>query len=83
LIEAGAGNSHRPVTAHSQNAATPVGIALDRYGPRRVQSVLLLVAAIGAALFGAAHTLAGFTVGRALIGLGVAVGLIAGSRWLF
>src|SRR6516225_10049828 len=58
----------------------PVGIALDRYGPRRVQSVLLLVAAIGAALFGAAHTLAGFTIGRALIGLGVAAALIAGLK---
>jgi sugar phosphate permease len=26
----------------------PVGVALDRYGPRRVQGVLLVVAAIGA-----------------------------------
>src|SRR6516164_5540559 len=58
----------------------PVGIALDRYGPRRVQSVLLLVAALGAALFGAAHTLAGFTIGRALIGSGVAAALIAGLK---
>ena len=32
----------------------PVGIALDRYGPRRVQGVLLVVAAIGAAVFGIA-----------------------------
>ena len=58
----------------------PAGIALDRYGPRRVQSVLLLVAAIGAALFGATHTLAGFAIGRALIGLGVAAALIAGLK---
>jgi sugar phosphate permease len=56
----------------------PLGVALDRYGPRRVQGVLLLVAAIGAALFGSAQTLAGFIIGRALIGLGVAAALFAG-----
>jgi hypothetical protein len=57
-----------------------LGVALDRYGPRRVQGVLLLVAAIGAALFGSAQTLAGFIIGRALIGLGVAAALIAGLK---
>ena len=58
----------------------PLGVALDRYGPRRVQGVLLLVAAIGAALFGMAHSLAAFLVGRALIGLGVSAALIAGLK---
>ena len=29
----------------------PVGILLDRYGPRRVEPVLLAIAAAGAALF--------------------------------
>jgi MFS family permease len=58
----------------------PVGVALDRYGPRRVQGTLLLVAAIGAALFGTTQTLAGFIIGRALIGLGVAAALIAGLK---
>ena len=58
----------------------PVGIALDRFGPRRVQSGLLLVAAIGAGLFGAAHSLTGFIIGRALIGLGVSAALIAGLK---
>ena len=28
------------------------GVALDRYGPRRVQATLLIVAALGSALFG-------------------------------
>ena len=32
-------------------AQIPVGILLDRFGPRRVQSVLLLVAAVGSTLF--------------------------------
>ena len=58
----------------------PVGIALDRYGPRRVQGTLLLVAAVGAASFGVAQTLTGFIIGRALIGLGVAAALIAGLK---
>jgi MFS family permease len=58
----------------------PVGIMLDRYGPRRVQSVLLLVAAAGAAIFAAAHDLLMLIVGRALIGFGVAAALISGLK---
>ncbi len=58
----------------------PVGVALDRYGPRRVQGVLLLAAAVGAAVFGAAHSAAGLALGRALIGLGVAGSLISGLK---
>jgi MFS family permease len=58
----------------------PVGLALDRYGPRRVQGTLLLVAAIGAVIFSNAHSLAELSIGRALIGAGVAAGLIAGLK---
>src|SRR4029078_2417268 len=58
----------------------PIGIALDRYGPRRVQAGLLLVAAIGAGIFSTAHSLAGLAIARALIGAGVAAGLIAGLK---
>ena len=32
-------------------AQIPIGMLLDRYGPRRVQSALLLVAAVGSAMF--------------------------------
>ena len=60
----------------------PIGVALDRYGPRRVQAALLLVAAVGAALFGSAHSLAALILGRALIGFGVAGALIAGLKAL-
>jgi len=60
----------------------PIGVALDRYGPRRVQSALLLAAAAGAALFGSAHSLVALIVGRALIGFGVAGALIAGLKAL-
>jgi len=55
----------------------PVGILLDRYGPRRVEPVLLAVAASGAALFALSHSLAGLTIGRAVIGAGVCACLMA------
>lgn len=64
----------------------PLGLLLDRYGPRRVQAGLMLVAASGAALFGLSEGLVGLTVGRALIGIGVSGGLMASfkaiSLWL-
>lgn len=50
----------------------PLGVYLDRLGPRRVQAVLLLVAAAGGALFAIGDGFAALSVGRALIGLGVA-----------
>jgi predicted MFS family arabinose efflux permease len=49
----------------------PVGIALDRYGPRKVQLVLLLVAAAGALLFAKGVSFAQLVLARALIGLGL------------
>lgn len=49
----------------------PLGILLDRYGPRRVNATLLTVAASGAALFGLAPSLSALILARALIGLGV------------
>jgi len=55
----------------------PCGILLDRYGPRRVEPVLLVAAALGAVAFAASDTLAGLTAARALIGAGVAVCLMA------
>jgi MFS family permease len=55
----------------------PCGVLLDRYGPRRVEPVLLVFAAIGAAAFAAADTLPALTSARALIGAGVAVCLMA------
>jgi MFS family permease len=55
----------------------PAGILLDRYGPRRIEPVLLVVAALGAFAFAAADTLAGLTFARALIGAGVSVCLMA------
>jgi MFS family permease len=63
-------------------AQIPVGILLDRYGPRRVQSALLAAVAAGAALFAAADNFWLLLAGRALIGLGVAAALTAGMKAL-
>lgn len=49
----------------------PVGIALDRYGPRQVQLVLMLVAAMGTLLFAKGESFAQLVCARALIGLGL------------
>jgi len=60
----------------------PLGIALDRFGPRRVQTVLLLIAATGAALFGMGNSMAELVAGRTLIGLGVAAGLMGALKMI-
>lgn len=66
-------------------AQLPLGILLDRYGPRRVEALLLLFAAAGALLFARATTLGELMLGRGLIGLGVAACLMAAfkafSQW--
>lgn len=66
-------------------AQIPVGIALDRYGPRRVEAALLTVAAAGALLFALGDSLTQLALARGLIGLGVSACLMAGlkafSQW--
>jgi MFS family permease len=49
----------------------PLGVLLDRYGPRRVLAALLCIAALGALVFALAQDFVMLSVGRALIGLGV------------
>jgi MFS family permease len=63
-------------------AQIPIGILLDRYGPRRVQSALLVVAAVGSTLFAVSDHFLMLLVGRALIGLGVASAMTAGLKAL-
>ncbi len=63
-------------------AQIPIGVLLDRYGPRRIQSALLVVAAAGAALFAASDDFMVLLAGRALIGLGVAAALTSGLKAL-
>ncbi len=54
----------------------PLGILLDRYGPRRVEAVLLLVCAAGCAVFAGSQSLTGLVAGRAMIGLGTSACLM-------
>ncbi|TQK07010.1 MFS transporter [Herbaspirillum sp. SJZ107] len=49
----------------------PVGIALDRYGPRKVQLVLMLLAAGGAWMFATGHSFTQLVLARAIIGCGL------------
>ncbi len=55
----------------------PLGVWLDRYGPRRVDAVLMGVAALGCASFALADSLGTLWLGRALIGAGVSGALMA------
>ncbi len=58
----------------------PLGILLDRFGPRRTESTLLIAAAAGAFLFAAADAMPGLILGRALIGLGTSACLMAAFK---
>ena len=58
----------------------PLGVLLDRYGPRRVVAALMCVAAAGALTFGLAQDLLTLSIGRALIGLGVSAGLMGAIK---
>lgn len=55
----------------------PLGVLLDRYGPRKTEATLLLIAACGTALFAVADTLSMLLAGRALMGLGTSACLMA------
>jgi MFS family permease len=55
----------------------PLGVLLDRYGPRKAESVLLLIAAIGCAIFALSGSMALLMMGRALMGLGTSACLMA------
>ncbi|WP_323120936.1 MFS transporter [Burkholderia alba] len=63
-------------------AQIPAGVLLDHYGPRRVSAAMLLFAAAGVWVFGAAHSLGVMMFGRLLIGIGVSVCLGAAFKAL-
>ena len=66
-------------------AQLPLGMLLDRFGARRVETTLLVLAAAGAALFAMADGMSGPALARAIIGLGVSACLMAAfkafSQW--
>lgn len=63
----------------------PTGVLLDRFGPRRVMSGLLLSAVAGSLVFAGAEGAPGLGFGRALMGAGCAAGLMGSmvvfARW--
>lgn len=64
----------------------PLGLLLDRFGPRRVQTALLLVSAAGAVLFALAPDPWSLTIARGILGLGLSGCLMsafkANASWL-
>ncbi|MDR2787211.1 MAG: MFS transporter [Candidatus Accumulibacter sp.] len=62
-------------------AQLPLGILLDRFGARRIEALLLLIAAAGAATFGLSDGIGTLAIGRGLIGLGVSACLMAALKF--
>ena len=58
----------------------PLGVWLDRFGTRRTNATLLLVAAAGSLVFSSATSAGMLWVGRALIGAGLAGALMSSLR---
>lgn len=63
----------------------PSGMLFDRFGPRRIMTVLLGIAALGAALFAVADDQLSLITARALMGVGFGAALVGNlvlcSRW--
>lgn len=60
----------------------PLGIGLDKWGPRWVTSGLMIVGVLGSILFAMAPSFFWLTVGRGMIGIGMA-GILMGSLKAF
>ena len=58
----------------------PLGVLLDKYGARKVQSILFLIAAVGAILFSLGNDVWSLVTARGLIGLGVSGALMAAFK---
>ncbi len=58
----------------------PLGVLLDRYGPRKVQAGLLSIAALGSLAFAWAPGFTSLFAARAVIGLGFSAGLMASYK---
>lgn len=61
-------------------AQLPVGLALDRWGPRGVAVSLMSLGVAGALLFAVGTTLPGLALGRVLLGVGTGSVLLAGLK---
>ncbi|NJL34661.1 MAG: MFS transporter [Chloroflexaceae bacterium] len=63
-------------------AQIPLGLGLDRWGPRWITSGLLFVGAVGSVIFAFAPSFELLMIGRALLGLGMA-GALMGAMKIF
>lgn len=54
----------------------PLGLLMDRFGPRRVQATLIVIGGIGALIFALAQSWPLLLLGRAIMGIGAAGGLM-------
>ena len=63
----------------------PCGVLIDRYGARRVNAALIMLSALGCGVFAVSTSLTELVLGRALIGVGMAMCLMAAvqtfSQW--
>jgi MFS family permease len=58
----------------------PMGFLLDKIGPRKVITLFSLTGAAGAFIFASAHTMSVALLGRVLIGIGMATGLMGALK---
>lgn len=58
-------------------AQIPLGILMDRFGPRRVEAATLLLLAAGAGLFAIATSFVDLAIGRLFMGVGASMCLMA------
>jgi predicted MFS family arabinose efflux permease len=82
LDAAGLGNLSAIWFAAFAFAQFPVGLALDRFGPRRTMAGFYLVAVAGAASFALAESFTSAAIAMALIGVGCAP-ILMGSYYYF
>ncbi len=54
----------------------PLGLFMDRYGPRRVQGWMMLLAAAGVVMFALSRNVGVLVIGRAIMGVGAAGALM-------
>lgn len=59
-----------------------VGVALDRYGPRRVVTITFLLTVIGSAVSASANNLTTLVIGQCLIGIGCSPALLAAMLFI-
>lgn len=61
-------------------AQLPMGVLLDRYGPRIVTTATFAIGGAGCLVFSLSHDMALLALGRALMGLGMSVALMGGFK---